>query len=145
MAVQMRAGVVPALRRVMARFLARLGSMRDTLLGDLWTTLTLSVPRSTGAVWALVLNCSSKPSMFSSWWERQRARERGQEILSSWWERQRARERERTRDIELLVGEREQEISSSCRERDDERTRDIKLQVGERKRERERERDIELV
>lgn len=63
--------VVLFLRRVMARFLARLGSRRNAWLAVLWTARPLSMPRSTGDVWDLVLNCSSNLSMFSSWWERE--------------------------------------------------------------------------
>lgn len=58
---------IPSLRRVIARFLALLGSIRDTLLGVLWASFILRVPRSTGVDWDLVLNCSSKAAMLSSY------------------------------------------------------------------------------
>src|SRR4029434_1623940 len=66
MAVQMLDAVMPPLRSVMARFLARLGSMRVTLLGARWAALLFRGPSSAGADWALVLNCSSNESMFNS-------------------------------------------------------------------------------
>lgn len=65
-AVQMSVGLLPPLRSVMARFLALLPSIRLTLLGAFWATLTLRVDRAAGGPWALVLNCSSNASMFSS-------------------------------------------------------------------------------
>ncbi len=48
MAVQMSLGLMPPLRRVMARFLDLFASIRDTLLGAFSATLTLSLERSVG-------------------------------------------------------------------------------------------------
>lgn len=66
MALQMSDTDVPSFLRVMARFLALLGSSRPALLEDLEVIFLLGVSRSTGGDWALVLNCSSNTSMFSS-------------------------------------------------------------------------------
>lgn len=67
MAVQMLDGLIPALRKVIAKFLALLLSNRDVLLGAFLDGL-FSLVRSVGFPWALVLKCSAKMSMFSSWW-----------------------------------------------------------------------------
>ncbi|KAG7262038.1 hypothetical protein CRUP_027900 [Coryphaenoides rupestris] len=48
MAVQILSGFMPALRRVMARFLALLESMSETLAGAFWDTLAFRVVRSAG-------------------------------------------------------------------------------------------------
>lgn len=66
MAVQMSWMLRPPLRRVMARFLARLDSMRVTLLGAFCVAFTLRALMSRAGPWALVLNCSSKSLMSSS-------------------------------------------------------------------------------
>lgn len=50
----------------MARFLALLGSIRDTRVGVLGAGFIFRVPSTTGAGWALVLKCSSKVAMSSS-------------------------------------------------------------------------------
>lgn len=67
MAVQMLDGLIPAFRKVMAKFLALLLSNRDVLLGAFLEGL-FTLVRSVGLPWALVLNCSSNMSMFNSWW-----------------------------------------------------------------------------
>lgn len=67
MAVQMLDGLIPAFRKVMAKFLALLLSNRVVLVGAFLDGL-FSLVRSVGLPWALVLKCSSNMSMFSSWW-----------------------------------------------------------------------------
>lgn len=66
MAVQILAGFIPPLRRVIARFLALLASIKDVLVGALWAVFFLILDRSAGFPWALVLNCSSNISIFNS-------------------------------------------------------------------------------
>lgn len=66
MAVQMSWMLRPPLRRVMARFLARLDSMRVTLLGAFCVAFVLRAVMSKPGPCALVLNCSSKSLMSSS-------------------------------------------------------------------------------
>lgn len=48
MAVQILDGFIPPLRKVMARFLALLGSIKVVLLGAFWTTFFLIVDTSVG-------------------------------------------------------------------------------------------------
>lgn len=67
MAVQIAGGLIPPLRRVIARFLALFGSIKDVLLGAFWAIFFLIFERSAEPPWALVLKCSSNISMFSSW------------------------------------------------------------------------------
>lgn len=67
MALQISSGLLPALRRVIARFLARLASSRDTLLGPFCGAFCLLRVMSTAGPWALVLNISSNSSTFRSW------------------------------------------------------------------------------
>lgn len=66
MAVQMVDGLIPALRKVIAKFLALLLSNRDVLLGAFLDGL-FSLVRSAVFPWALVLKCCSNMSMFNSW------------------------------------------------------------------------------
>lgn len=65
MALQIADGFMPPLRKVMARFLALLVSIRDVLLGAFWDTFFI-LGKSAGLPWALVLKCSSNMSMFNS-------------------------------------------------------------------------------
>lgn len=66
MAVQIADGFIPPLRKVMARFFALLGSIKEILLGVFWATFFLTEDKSAGGPWALVLNMSSNMSMFNS-------------------------------------------------------------------------------
>lgn len=66
MAVQILAGLIPPLRRVMARFLALLPSIKDVLVGAFEAIFFLTLDRSAGLPWALVLKCSSNISIFNS-------------------------------------------------------------------------------
>lgn len=62
MAVQMSWTLRPPLRRVMAKFLARLASSRVTLVATFCAALLLAHTRSSAGPCALVLNSSSKRS-----------------------------------------------------------------------------------
>lgn len=66
MPLQISSGVLPTFLRVMARFLARLESSRDTLLGTFWMDFCLLEDRSMAGPCALVLNISSNSSTFRS-------------------------------------------------------------------------------
>lgn len=65
MAVQIPDGFIFPLRKVMARFLALLESIKDVLLGAFWATFFI-LDMSAELPWALVLNCSSNRSIFNS-------------------------------------------------------------------------------
>lgn len=67
MALQISSAERPALRRVMARFLARLASNRVTLLAAFCAVLFLEQIRSRAGPWAFVLNSSSNLSRSRSW------------------------------------------------------------------------------
>lgn len=67
MALQISSAERPALRRVMARFLARLASNRVTLLAAFCAVLFLEQMRSRAGPWAFVLNSSSNLSRSRSW------------------------------------------------------------------------------
>lgn len=69
MALQISSAERPALRRVMARFLARLASSRVTLLAAFCAVLFLEQMRSRAGPWAFVLNSSSNLSRSRSWQE----------------------------------------------------------------------------
>lgn len=69
MALQISSAERPALRRVMARFLARLASNRVTLLAAFCAVLFLEQMRSRAGPWAFVLNSSSNLSRSRSWQE----------------------------------------------------------------------------
>lgn len=66
-ALQISSAERPALRRVMARFLARLASNRVTLLAAFCAVLFLEQMRSRAGPWAFVLNSSSNLSRSRSW------------------------------------------------------------------------------
>lgn len=69
MALQISSAEWPALRRVMARFLARLASKRVTLLAAFCAVLFLEQMRSRAGPWAFVLKSSSNLSRSKSWQE----------------------------------------------------------------------------
>lgn len=69
MALQISSAERPALRRVMARFLARLASNRVTLLAAFCAVLFLEQMRSRAGPCAFVLNNSSNLSRSRSWQE----------------------------------------------------------------------------
>lgn len=68
-ALQISSAERPALRRVMAKFLARLASNRVTLLAAFCAVLFLEQMRSRAGPWAFVLNSSSNLSRSRSWQE----------------------------------------------------------------------------